>query len=130
MASYPDLPNPDLLDRIPRGARVVLDVGCAGGALGAGFKRFSPRSRVLGIDHNAEAAALAATRLDAVAVGDVEEDPFPFPDEAVDCIVYGDVLEHLRDPWALVRRHMGRLSSDGTILICLPNVEHWSFAAR
>ncbi len=130
MASYPDLPNPDLLDRIPRGARVVLDVGCSTGALGAVFKRFSPRTRVLGIDRNAEAASLAATRLDAVAVGDVEADPFPFPDEAVDCIVYGDVLEHLRDPWALVRRHMERLSPDGTILICLPNVEHWSFAAR
>jgi glycosyltransferase involved in cell wall biosynthesis len=40
------------------------------------------------------------------------------------------VLEHLRDPWPVVERHVDMLSDDGTILICVPNVEHWSFVAR
>ena len=74
---------------------------------------------------------MAAQRLDDVAVVDVEQDPLPFElDRPIDCIIYGDVLEHLRDPWAVLRRHAEALSDDGTILICVPNLEHWSFADR
>ena len=43
---YPDVANPDLLERMPLDARVVLDVGCATGALGAEYKRRNPRARM------------------------------------------------------------------------------------
>ena len=77
------------------------------------------------------AAELAAQRLDQVAVVDVEQDPMPFTlDRPIDCIVYGDTIEHLRDPWSVIRRHVEALSDDGTILICVPNMQHWSFADR
>ena len=131
MPDYPDAANQDLLDRIPLTARVVLDVGCATGALGAEYLRRNPRATVLGIDSNPDAAARAAERLDAVATVDVEQDPLPFNDVAsLDCVVYGDVLEHLRDPWAVVRRHAEVLSEDGTMVFCIPNVEHWVFVER
>ena len=62
---------------------------------------------------------------------DVEQDPMPFTlDRPIDCIVYGDMLEHLRDPWPVLRRHAEALSDDGTMLICVPNMQHWSFADR
>jgi hypothetical protein len=51
-------------------------------------------------------------------------------DRPIDCIVYGDILEHLRDPWRVLRRHAEALSDDGTIVICVPNMQHWSFADR
>ena len=130
MPPRPDEPNPDLLDRIPLNARVVLDVGCATGALGAAYRRLNPRARLLGIEQDAEARAIAAQRLDDVAAVDVEHDPLPFPDRPIDCIIYGDVLEHLSDPWAVMRRHVAALSDDGVMLICVPNVEHWSFVER
>ncbi len=130
MPAYPDLPNPDLLSRIPLDARVVLDVGCGAGALGAEYKRRNPACRVLGIESNPDAARIAATRLDEVATGDVEADPMPFADTAIDCIVYGDVLEHLRDPWRVLSVQARSLSPTGTVLICMPNAEHWSFAER
>ena len=131
MSPYPDLPNHDLLDRIPLSANVVLDVGCATGALGAAYRRFNPRALLLGIDKDPVAAALAAERLDQVVVVDVEQDPMPFTlDRPIDCIVYGDIIEHLRDPWSVIRRHVEALSDDGTILICVPNMEHWSFVYR
>ena len=128
---YPDAPNTDLLNRIPLDARVVVDVGCGAGALGAAYRRLNPRARVLGIEQDREAARRAAQRLDAVANIDVEQVPLPFslPD-GLDCIVYGDVLEHLKDPFAVLRCHAEALSEAGTMLICVPNVEHWSFAAR
>lgn len=131
MVSYPDFANPDLLDRIPLSAQVVLDVGCGTGALGAAYRPRNPRARLLGIESRREQAALAARRMDEVAAVDVEANPLPFavPD-GIDCIVYGDILEHLRDPWSVLRRHMEVLTPDGTILICIPNLEHWSFAER
>jgi SAM-dependent methyltransferase len=128
---YPDALNPDLLDRIPLYARAVLDVGCGTGSLLAAYRRFNPRARLLGIERNDHSARIAAKRLDSVAVCDVELIPAPFSRSGMmDCIIYGDVLEHLRDPWSVVGRHMDMLSNDGTILMCVPNVEHWSFAAR
>ena len=131
MPSFHDVPNNDLLDRIPLDAKVVLDVGCSTGALGATYRRFNPRVRILGIDKDPAAAEIAAQRLDEVAVVDVEDDPLPFVlDRPIDCIIYGDVLEHLYDPWAVIRRHAEALSDAGTILICVPNLEHWSFADR
>jgi SAM-dependent methyltransferase len=128
---HPDVGNPDMLARLPLAARVVLDVGCHTGALGAAYKARNPRARVLGIEADRGAAAIAATRLDAVAAVDLEADPLPFDlREGLDCIIYGDVLEHLRDPWAVLARQMTALNRDGTVLVCVPNVEHWSFAAR
>jgi SAM-dependent methyltransferase/glycosyltransferase involved in cell wall biosynthesis len=131
MPDYPDAANPDVLGRIPLTARTVLDVGCASGALGAAYRRLNPRARILGIELDPKAAASAAERLDAVANVDVEADPLPFEDLTdLDCIVYGDVLEHLREPWAVVRSHVAALSDQGTIVICVPNVEHWVFVDR
>ena len=130
MPSYPDQLNPDLLDKIPLDARVVLDIGCGTGALGAEYKRRNPAARVLGIERDPEAARIAATRLDQVAVVDADDVPLPFGPVMIDCLIYGDVLEHLRDPWAVLAQQAKLLSPTGTVLICMPNMDHWSFADR
>ena len=131
MATYPDVANPDLLSRIPLTARTMLDVGCAGGALGAAYRRLNPRARLLGIERDPVAAQFAARRLDQVANVDVEAVPLPFPlDAPIDCLVYGDVLENLRDPLQVLRSQVPALSPDGVVLLCVPNIEHWSFVKR
>ncbi len=130
MPSY-DVTNSELLERIPLDASIVLDVGCGTGSLGAAYRRLNPRSRLLGIEKDTSAAELAAQRLDEVAVVDVEREMLPFAlDRPIDCIIYGDVLEKLYDPWRVLRRHMEALSDEGTILISVPNLEHWSFVDR
>ncbi|MCX7381130.1 MAG: methyltransferase domain-containing protein [Alphaproteobacteria bacterium] len=130
MTVYSDSLNPDLLDRIPLDAARVLDVGCNAGALGLEFKCRNPATRYYGIETDADAAAIARTRLDEVATTSVEDDPFPFGDTLFDCIVFGDVLEHLIDPWRVIRLLSERLTEAGVMVICMPNVEHWSFAER
>ncbi len=130
MPNYPDLPNPDLLDRIPPDAGTVLDVGCGRGALGEAYLGRNPRCRYLGIESDPECAEAAAHRLSEVACVDVEATPLPFGAGPFDCIIYGDSLEHLRDPWGILRRHAAALSENGVLLICVPNAEHWSFAER
>ncbi len=127
---YPDAANRDLLDRIPLTARNILDVGCGTAALGMEYKRLNPAARYFGIESNPDSCVIAAGRIDFVVGADVEQVPLPFRDETFDCIIYGDILEHLNDPWALLKHHATRLNPGGVMLICMPNVEHWSFAAR
>ena len=131
MPPQEDLPNQDLLERVPLPARVVLDVGCGTAALAAFYRRRNPSARLLGIDKDPAVAAVAIERLDELATVDVEADPLPFDvSEGIDCLVYGDVLEHLCDPWAVLARQAEALTPDGMILMCVPNVEHWSFTDR
>ena len=127
---YPDAANNDLLGRIPLTARTILDVGCGTAALGMEYKRRNPGCRYFGIESDPEACVVAASRIDFVVGADVEQVPLPFGDEMFDCIIYGDILEHLRDPWAVLRAQVAQLAPDGVVLICMPNIEHWSFAAK
>jgi SAM-dependent methyltransferase len=128
---YPDFANPDLLEKIPLSARVVLDVGCAQGALGADYLRRNPAARVLGIDIDPAAIELAKGRMAGAVCADVELAPMPFevPD-GIDCIVYGDVLGHLADPWRVLAEQVKFLAPGGTVLVCMPNPENFLFVAR
>ena len=132
MSHYPDHANSDLLERIPLSAGVVLDVGCNTGALGAAYRRLNPRALLLGIELDPDAAALATRRLDQVAVVDVEQDPLPFDAGSPDRL--HRVRRRPRAPARPVGRcsaaRSRRSSDDGTVLICVPNMQHWSFADR
>lgn len=130
-ASYYDRVNPDLLHRIPVGARAVLEVGCGAGALGAAFKAICPEVVYVGLEQVEEAASRAAGRLDHVLRADAEDPALVLPDlPPLDCLIYGDVLEHLKDPWTTLRRHAALLHDEGVLLACVPNVQHWSVLAN
>jgi Methyltransferase domain/Glycosyl transferases group 1 len=120
-----------MLRRIPLSTRVLLDVGCGRGELGAGFRLLSPTTRLLGIEGDPTLAAEAAGHLDEVAAIDVDFTVLPFDTPGgIDCIVYGDILARVRDPWAVIRRHAEALSPNGVMLVCVPNLGHWSFVDR
>lgn len=48
----------------------------------------------------------------------------------VDCWIFGDVLEHLKDPWRLLSDIRRILPIDGCVVACIPNAQHWSVQAR
>jgi SAM-dependent methyltransferase len=121
----------DLLSRIPLSARTILDVGCGSGTLAAAYRPLNPKARLFGIDVDPAQTALAAAHLHQVATMDVETDPLPFDlPYGIDCIIYDEILEHLRDPWAMLHRHAEALSPDGVMLICVPNIDYWRLAER
>lgn len=111
-----------LVPELPPGSR-ALELGCGEGRLGA---RLRARGlEVHGIEAVPAAAAAAATRLDRVVTGDLEQVEFDQPDGWFDLLLCGDVLEHLRDPWALLRRVRRVLAPGASVVASVPNVQYF-----
>jgi 2-polyprenyl-3-methyl-5-hydroxy-6-metoxy-1,4-benzoquinol methylase len=119
--------RPDVQALVPESARRILDVGCASGAIGAALKG-RQAVEVIGVELDAELAADARRVLDDVLVGDADvllTDPRTLGALGVfDCVIAADVLEHLRDPWTVLRNAAERLRAGGTAVVSLPNVRH------
>jgi len=116
--------RPDIEALVPARTQALLDVGCGTGRLGASLKALGI-PRVVGVELNPVAAEEARAVLDEVVVADVERDDLPFEDASFDCIVYGDVLEHLTDPWTTLVRQRRLLAPAGTVIVSIPNVAYW-----
>ncbi|MDD5136469.1 MAG: class I SAM-dependent methyltransferase, partial [Candidatus Omnitrophica bacterium] len=84
-----------------------------------------PSIEIAGIELDADAAQEAGKHLDKVITGDVETTELPFSQGYFDCIVYGDILEHLVDPWALLEKHKKYLKPKGYIVASIPNIAHY-----
>jgi SAM-dependent methyltransferase len=105
----------------------VLDVGCGSGLLGARLSELG--NTVWGADAAEDVAELATQRLDRFVLVDViDRDRVDglLGDARFDAIVFADVLEHLPDPVATLRRYRGFLTPGGRILISVPNIAVWN----
>lgn len=119
--------RPEILRLIPESSRRVLDVGCGSGLLGKALKRDRPDIEVRGIEPVAEVAAQARSVLDDVYAG-FAGTPLPQSWPAPDCLVFADTLEHMPDPWQVLRSMVSGLGSGATVVLSLPNVAHHSVA--
>lgn len=108
-------------------ARAVLDVGCSTGALGAAIKARTG-AQVFGIELSQEMAQVASAHLDKILVGDAVEIILQgkLQDLQFDTIIFADVLEHLADPWAVLKGVVRYLEAGGIIIASIPNVRHIS----
>jgi 2-polyprenyl-3-methyl-5-hydroxy-6-metoxy-1,4-benzoquinol methylase len=100
----------------------VLDVGCAEGA-GAELLRERGATHVAGIELDETFAAAARERYDEVIQGSVPED-LAWGNDSFDTILCYDILEHLSDPWSVVRTLERLLKRSGQIHVSIPNARH------
>jgi len=116
----------DIIEMVPDGVRRILEVGCGAGFTGRAIKenRKGP-IEVTGIEIEAKVAEKAKENIDRVMVGNVETMELPFEKGYFDCIIYGDVLEHLVDPWNILIRHCGFLKKNGYVVMSIPNIAHY-----
>ncbi len=115
----------DLFSVLPDKAERVLDVGCGNGALGKALKERGVARKVVGIEINAKAASDARYNIDEVISVDIESAGLKFEKEYFDLIIFGDVLEHLYNPWKVLAEMKAYLKKDGHILISIPNVRYY-----
>jgi len=124
--------NVNVLQLLPPAMPRIVEVGSSSGALAAAYRSFNPACEYVGIEIDAEYAVRSAQRCSRVLTGNIEN----MPDEQlrellpVDCWVFADVLEHLYDPWRLLRRLRGLMRPQDCIVACIPNAQHWSVIAR
>lgn len=116
----------DIAPLLPARARRVLELGCGAGATLDWLKRSGRAGETVGIELVAAAAEQARRVVDTVHCLDIERAALPELGR-FDLILCLDVLEHLRDPWALVDRLVrDHLEPGGTIVVSVPNVRHYS----
>ncbi len=116
--------NEGLLPYIPYGVKRVLDMGCGEGRLGE-LIRNERNCEVFGIEMNTNTAEIAKKRLDRVFCVDIEKASLPFSED-IDVVVFSYILEHLNDPWQVLRNAAKWLKPDGLIIASLPNAAHYS----
>lgn len=117
----------DIADLIPCDSKKILDLGCGVGTLGENIKRDND-AEIIGVELDRMMAEIARKKLDRVIVGDVErirlEDHLS-PDY-FDCIVFADILEHLKEPWSVLKGTTKFLRDEGIIIASIPNIRHYA----
>jgi SAM-dependent methyltransferase len=111
---------------VERGSR-VLEFGCATGYMSQVLRDRLDAS-VVGVELEATAAEGAGLHCERVVVGDIEELDLEaeLGGERFDAVLFADVLEHLRDPGAVLRRIRPYVAEGGAVVASIPNVAHAS----
>lgn len=113
--------RPEMMNFVPFGAKKVLDIGC-GSALFSLQVKDRNNAEVWGIELDKEVAKVASVKIDRVLCGDAFSLLNELPDNYFDCIIFNDVLEHLDDPYSLLKQIKVKLSPNGVIVSSIPNV--------
>ncbi|MGD0348727.1 MAG: class I SAM-dependent methyltransferase [Verrucomicrobiota bacterium] len=107
--TYYNRERPSIVGLVRTAPNVVLDLGYGAGAVGRRLLQEGKASIVVGVELFAAAAQEAAH---------------------FDYVLCGDILEHLKDPYSVVKKIHGWLKDDGRLVCSLPNVRHWKVLAE
>lgn len=100
----------------------ILDVGTSTGYLGMMLRKRG--HYIAGVEKHGEWAEKARGHYDFLELADIETFEFPYRRE-FDYMLFADVLEHLRDPIAVLRRSIPSLKESGKIIVSVPNVANF-----
>jgi len=102
----------------------VLDIGCASGYLAAALGERG--CTTYGVEPDRDLAAQARRHCERVFEADIEarvaRDELP---RDLDAVLFGDVLEHLSDPWEVLRFARTLLAPGAMAFVSVPNGVHW-----
>lgn len=121
MHAYQVTDRQEMLRFVPSDARAVLDVGCSRGGFGRLLRSVVPQARLRGIEPDAAAAEEARPHYDQL---DIDFFDPTLVDERFDVIVCNDVLEHMLDPWTVLREMHQLLSERGVVVASIPNIRY------
>lgn len=106
----------------------VIDFGCATGY----FARLLTNRgcEVIGVEVNSKAAKVAENYCDEVIVSDLDFVSLndilsnQISKEKFDIAIFGDILEHLRNPWKVLEETRNILKAQGYVIASIPNIAH------
>jgi SAM-dependent methyltransferase len=122
--SHLRMPLLSLIDGIPKR---VLEIGCASGQT-LSYLKSRGTELTVGVEISPEVAKFAEKRpeVDKVIVGSIEDIELDYPEDYFDLIIVGFVIEHVSNPWSVMKKLHSLLRKDGQLIGSLPNVRHIS----
>ena len=140
MSKYLEIPNETAIIKLvqenPKKDFNLLDIGCNTGYNIQRIHEIFPEATYYGCDIDQE--AIESARQKAIGsknifytICDLDSDfPLdywnPFKNKKCDFVLCLDVLEHLKDPYSLLRKIRTYLHKDSTIIANIPNILHYS----
>jgi 2-polyprenyl-3-methyl-5-hydroxy-6-metoxy-1,4-benzoquinol methylase len=124
---YTDGASPSILEFLVAEPKFVLDVGCSIGDFTLQTKKRFPGAKVWGVEPNARAAATAASRIDRVLIGTIDDVDWRREGVAqgdIDTVLLMDVLEHIYDPWRTLLTLRNLVAAKAQMLVSMPNVRN------
>jgi 2-polyprenyl-3-methyl-5-hydroxy-6-metoxy-1,4-benzoquinol methylase len=119
--------NAPLLALLDNEPHRVLDVGCGAGDNAGLIKAKYPRCEIHGVTHSAAEAEIAKQWMTACWVFDIEKEiPGQLSAVKFDAVIFSHVLEHLRDPAAILNKFAHLVPRDGCVIIAVPNTLSWA----
>ena len=112
----------EIVARIPKTARRLLDIGCGSGETAAAAARAIPGLAAVGIDRR-DSRAPARSRLAGFHRGDALEvmEGLASRGERFDAFLFADVLEHAEDPPALLAAARAIADPAAALVVSVPN---------
>jgi 2-polyprenyl-3-methyl-5-hydroxy-6-metoxy-1,4-benzoquinol methylase len=129
---YYDTPRREILPVLPAKVERLLDLGCGTGATTAMVREARAVQWAGGVEYEPAMAARAEGRFERLWVGDATQLRFDdeIAAESLDLVLALDVLEHLVDPWTMVRRLSPLVAPGGRLIVSVPNIRNWKFIWR
>jgi SAM-dependent methyltransferase len=129
---YFDTARREILPVLPAKVARLLDLGCGTGATVALVKEARGVEWAGGVEIDAIAARAAREVCDRVWAVDASCERFEaeIQPASLDLVLCLDVLEHLANPWAMVKRLSPLLVPGGRLIVCVPNIRNWKFLWR
>jgi SAM-dependent methyltransferase len=115
-------PRPEVALSLLAGGERLLDLGCWNGAFLTRVAQAERYRQLIGVDFVAEGVDSARERGFDARVVDLNAEPLPFPDGHFDGVTHLAVLEHVFDPFAIIREIHRVLRPGGEFVIAVPNV--------
>lgn len=116
--------RPEMAALLPSPVGRMLDVGCGTGLFAESLKANGLAKEVWGVEISADVGKVAAAKLDKVLVGDIADLMCEFPLASFDAVYFNDSLEHMVDPFTVLRDIKKYVKPGGFILVSLPNVRY------
>lgn len=123
-ADYYNNRRTEIYSLISPQARRILDVGCGFGVLGSTLKE-ELGAEVWGVEMEPDCADRASKVLDRFLKGSIESHMNMLPESYFDAIIFADVLEHLYNPWKVLKDIRSKIAKGGEVIVSIPNVGHW-----
>jgi 2-polyprenyl-3-methyl-5-hydroxy-6-metoxy-1,4-benzoquinol methylase len=122
--AYFTRPRRDLMGFLPAASGLkILEIGAGGGDTLIELKQTGKASEVAGIElFSLEGTYQNDPLIDRFIIGNIEEIQPDLKIGCYDAILFGDVLEHLIDPWSVVKKVSPFLKVGGLMIASIPNV--------